>query len=74
MKSVVNERARTRGLVIGAVFAGAVVGVVGCRGSTDHKSSPHRYAGRPPTPVGGPPGAPQRGPRPRGRCPPAAKG
>jgi hypothetical protein len=45
MKSVVNERARARRLVIGAAFASVVVGFVACSGSTEHKASPHVSAG-----------------------------
>lgn len=61
MKSVVNERARARGLVIGAVVAGAVVGFVACSGSTEHKASPHVSAGGDATEVGGQAGAHQGG-------------
>lgn len=61
MKSVVNERARARRLVIGAAFAGAVVGFVACSGSTEHKSSPHVSAGGDPSEVGGQAGAHQGG-------------
>ena len=45
MKSVVNERAHARRLVIGAAFASVVVGFVACSGSTEHKASPHVSAG-----------------------------
>jgi hypothetical protein len=61
MKSVVNERAHARRLVIGAAFASVVVGFVACSGSTEHKASPHVSAGGDATEVGGQAGAHQGG-------------
>jgi hypothetical protein len=61
MKSVVNERARARRLVVGAAFASVVVGFVACSGSTEHKASPHVSAGGDATEVGGQAGAHQGG-------------
>ncbi|HEX2871496.1 MAG TPA: hypothetical protein VHP33_09575 [Polyangiaceae bacterium] len=61
MKSVVNERARARRLVVGAAFASVVVGFVACSGSTERKASPHVAAGGDATEVGGQAGAHQGG-------------
>lgn len=61
MKSVVNERARARSLVLGAVFASAVVGFVACSGSTEHKASPHVSAGGDGSEAGGQAGASRGG-------------